>query len=321
MLKWKPVLVGTLSGRTRRVTYAAAAFAVVLNLLFMAMSSAGAWAADTTQFPKDPSRRYGVAIPFEGYTDLHGGLLPISGAVGVDLVLGSPTNKYLPCQNLAETYINACEERGSYTTYTRFQAGQGLLFPFGYFMGNIQRDIVTGRYVRTDWGRRTATLSVEFYPDINRDREYVHPRFEVERFNPNTDGWAYSAPIGRIAVPTLADPGTTRVSGSITDGGTAIPKDRVRILVFGGRASSSTGFPISSFAVWDSAGETSWTSGAMYEGPQVITVTDKATGHTCDVVYHNMTGRDNTLDFDISRPGFGGTGHKCNFGTGTLSNR
>lgn len=289
--------------------YVAAVFAVFL----IGVSSTGAWAADTTQFPKDPSRRNGVAIPFDGYTDLHGDPLPISGAVGVDLVLGSPTNKYLPCQNLAETYINACEERGSYTTYTRFGAGQGLLFPYGYFMGNFQRDLVTGRYVRTDWGRRTATLSVEFYPDVSRDREYVHPRFEVERFDPNANGWAYSARIGRIAVPTLSDPGTTRIGGSITDGGRAIAKDRVRILVFGGRATSSTGFPISSFAVWDSAGETSWTSGAMYEGPQVITVTDKATGNTCDVVYDNMTGLDNHLDVDISRPGFGGTGHRCNF--------
>lgn len=305
------VLLGTRSGRTRRMAYTAAVCALAL----VAVSSTAAWGADTTQFPKDPSRRNGVAIPLEGYTDLSGGLLPISGAVGVDLVLGSPTDKYLPCQNLAETYINACEERGSYTTYTRFGAGRELLFPYGYFMGNVQRDIVTGRSVRTDWGRRAATLSVEFYPDVRRDREYVHPRFEVERFTPNANGWAYSAPIGRIAVPTLADPGTTRIGGSITDGGRAIAKDRVRILVFGGRASSSTGFPISSFAVWDSAGETSWTSGAMYEGPQVITVTDKASGRTCDIVYDTMTGRDNRLDFDISRAGFGGTGHRCNFDT------
>jgi hypothetical protein len=281
----------------------------------MAVSLPEAWAADTIQFPSDPSRGNGVAIPFEGYTDRFGGPLPISGAVGVDLVLGSPAHKYLPCQNLTDTFINACEERASYTTYTRFGAGQGLLFPHGYFMGNVQRNIVTGGYVQTDWGRRTGTLSVEFYPELSHDREYVHPRFEAERFNPNVNGWAYSAPIGRIAVLTLADPGTTRVSGGITDQGRAIAKDRVRILVFGGRASSSTGHPISSFAVWDSTGETSWTSGAMYAGPQVITVTDKTTGRTCDVVYNNMTGPNHRLDFDLSRPGFGRSGRTCHVDT------
>ncbi|MDT3438628.1 MULTISPECIES: hypothetical protein [unclassified Pseudofrankia] len=298
-----------------------AASVVVLSLLFMAVSSTEAWAADTTQFPIDPSRHKGVAIPFEGYTDHLGGILPISGAVGVDLVLGMPTHKYLPCQNLTDKFINACEERGSYTTYTRFRAGQGLLFPYGYFMGNMQRDIVTDHYVQTDWGRRATNLSVEFYPELSRDREYVHPRFQIDHFNPRVNGWAYSAPIGRITVLTLADPGTTRVSGGITDGGKAIAKDRVRILVFGGNASSSTGYPVSSFAVWDSAGETSWTSGAMYAGTQLITVTDKATGHTCDVRYGNMTGSNNHLDFDISQPGFGRIGRKCNFGTDTVSDR
>jgi hypothetical protein len=51
----------------------------------------------------------------------------------------------------------------------------------------------------------------------------------------------------------------------------------------------------------------------MYAGPQRITVTDRATGRECSVVFRNMTGPNNRLDFDVSRPGFGRRGNSCNF--------
>jgi hypothetical protein len=290
-----------------------AAFTVAAGLLLVVVYPTAASAADSTRYPGKPGRGKGVAIPFEGYTAPGGGPLQTAGAVGVDLVLGSSTRPYLPCQNPADSFIDACEEQGSYTTYTRFAAGAGLLFPHGYFMGNVHRNVARGGNLRTGWGAHAAGLSVEFYPETRRDKEFVHPRFYVDRFDHRANGWSYSANIGRIAVRTLADPGTTRVGGSFTDAGAPVAPNRVRILVFGGHATSSTGFPISSFAVWDSTGKSSWTSGPMYAGPQRITVTDRATGRECTVVFRNMTGPDNSLDFDVSRPGFGRRGRSCNF--------
>ncbi|WP_131772499.1 hypothetical protein [Candidatus Protofrankia datiscae] len=142
-----------------------------------------AQAADSTQYAGDSSRGLGVAIPFSGFTDRNGQAVPISGAVGADLVLGSTAQPYLPCQNYdpltgtGDTFINACEVHGSYTTYTRFAAGQGILFPHGYFVPDVQPDYVNGGSLRTDWGARTAGLSLEFYPDVALDQEYVHSRF------------------------------------------------------------------------------------------------------------------------------------------------
>ncbi|CUU57239.1 hypothetical protein Ga0074812_11175 [Parafrankia irregularis] len=279
--------------------------------------STPAWAADTTQYAGDTTRGLGVAVPFEGLTDQNGNPVPISGAVGVDLVLGSTQQPYLPCQNYnratgtGDTYVNACQERGSYATYTRFATGKGLMFPHGYFMGDSQPDLVHGGTLNTSWGSRTAGLSFEFYPQLDRDPEFVHSRFYIDVFDHHANGWTYSAWVGRIKLATLNDPGTARVGGRLTDGGRAPAKDRVKFLIFGGNAESSNGYPISSFAVFTSSGASTWDSGAMYAGPQRITVTDTATNRECVIDLKGISGRNNTLDLDLAQPGFGAPGAVC----------
>ncbi|MCK9898820.1 hypothetical protein CC117_15600 [Parafrankia colletiae] len=285
---------------------------------FLALSGPSpAWAADTTQYAADPSRGNGVAVPFEGLVDRDGNPVSISGAIGVDLVLGSTQEPYLPCQNFnqatgaGDTYLNACQERGSYATYTRFAAGRSLLFPHGYFMGDSQPDLVRGGTLNTGWGSRTAGLSFEFYPQVDRDKEFVHSRFYIDAFGHRANGWTYSAWVGRITLATLNDPGTARIGGRITDGGSTPARDRVRFLIFGGDARSSSDYPISSFAVFTSTGEPTWDSGAMYAGPQRIAVTDTANGRQCVIDLKGISGRDNVLDLDLSRPDFGRAGSVC----------
>lgn len=275
-----------------------------------------ALAADSTHYNPDRSRGNGVAIPFEGFVGRDGGPIPVGGAVGVDLVLGSTAQPYLPCQNAGsapDTYINACQVRGSYTTFVRFGPGGGLLFPHGYFMPNTQPDYVRGGQVQTDWGARTAGLSVELYPNHDYDTEYVHSRFYIDRFDHKVNGWTYSADVGRIRLVTLADPGTTQIGGSLTDGGQAPAAGRVKVVIFGGAARSTTGHPISSFSVHLGTGGSTWTSGAMYAGPQQITVTDTANGHECVIRINHVPGPDYKVDLDVSRPGFGHSGARCNF--------
>ncbi len=304
---------GVADGRRR-----AATFTVISMTVILLAQSAPAQAADSTQYAGDASRGLGVAIPFSGFTDRNGQPVPISGAVGADLVLGSTSRPYLPCQNYdprtgtGDTFINACEVRGSYTTYTRFAAGQGILFPHGYFMPNTQTDLVNGGSLQTDWGARTAGLSLEFYPDVTLDQEYVHSRFYVDYFNQRANGWTYSYHVGTIKLVTLADPGTARIIGTVTRNGTAPAAKEIRFTIFGGDARSSANYPISSFAVTYSNG-TAWTSGAMYAGPQRVTVDDTATGHQCIYDLSSITGPDNRMDFDVARPGFGRNGGHCNF--------
>ncbi|WP_018504024.1 hypothetical protein [Parafrankia discariae] len=276
-----------------------------------------ALAADTTQYAGDSTRGNGAAVPFEGLTDQNGGPVPISGAIGVDLVLGSTQQPYLPCQNYnrntgtGDTFVNACQERGSYATYTRFATGKGLVFPNGYFMGDSQPDLVNGGTLNTGWGRRTAGLSFEFYPQVDRDAEFVHSRFYIDVFDHRANGWTYSAYVGRIKLTTLNDPGTAQVGGRLTDGGLTPARDRVKFLIFGGDARSSTGYPISSFAVFTSSGAANWSSGALYAGAQRVTVTDTANGRECVMDLKPISGRGNTLDLDLSQPGFGHAGSVC----------
>ncbi len=290
---------------------------VFVTLILLAQSTP-AQAADSTQYRGDASRGTGVAIPFSGFTDRDGRAVPISGAVGVDLVLGSTAQPYLPCQNYdprtgtGDTFVNACEVRGSYTTYTRFPVGAGTVFPNGYFMPDTQPDLVNGGSLKTDWGARAAGLSVEFYPDVTRDQEYVHSRFYVDQFNHRANGWTYSPYVGSIKLATLADPGTAEITGNVTRGGSTPPKDQIRFTVFGGDARSSTGYPISSFAVTYSLGGAGWTTGAMYAGSQRVTVDDTATGHQCIYDLRGIAGTNNHMDFDFARPGFG-RGGRCNF--------
>ncbi|ABD09580.1 hypothetical protein ThrDRAFT_00672 [Frankia casuarinae] len=284
--------------------------AAVIILLSMATSS-------PVRAAGGPTRGEGVAVPFEGFTDRNGGPTSIGGAVGVDLVLGSTSRPYLPCQNYdprartGDAFVNACQERGSYTTYSRFPPGGGLLFPAGYFMGNSQPDLVRGGLLRTGWGARTAGLSFEFYPDQAHDAEIVHSRFYIDRFDHWTHGWTYSVAIGRIALTALGDPGTARISGQLTDRGRPPAPGRVRIVIFGGHARSSTGYPISSFAVRTSTGSSDWSSGALYAGPQRITVTDTATHRECVLERPRVLGPDSRIDLDLSRPGFGQPGSTC----------
>jgi hypothetical protein len=276
-----------------------------------------AQAANTTQYAINPARGNGVVIPFEGYTDQHGHPVPISGAVGVDLVLGSLSNPYLPCQNFdpatgaGDAFVNACQTRGSYATYTRFPVGGGLLFPHGYFMGNTQPDLVHGGMLTTNWGARATALSVEFYPQQDLDSVYVHPRFNVNAFDHYANGWAYSAAVGRIALATLADPGTTHFGGRLTDGGRTVAPGRVRITIFGGDAHSSTGYRIASFAVVTSTGTNHWDSGAMYAGGQQIYVLDTVTHRQCIIGRSLITRAGATIDIDLARPGFGDATARC----------
>ena len=287
-----------------------AALMVVVLAAMAVLPGTAARAADTTGYLGDLSRGNGVAVPFQGLTGPGGAPIPISGAVGVDLVLGSTARPYLPCQHYeprtrgGDTFVGACQERGSYATYTRFPAGGGLLFPLGYFMGNAQPDLLRGGSLATGWGARTAGLSFEFYPDRRHDAEYVHSRFYVDQFTHRANGWTYSADIGRITLTTLADPNTARLSGSLTVGGRAPAPGRVSIQVFGGAARSSSGYPISSFAVFASTGAPTWSSSPLYAGSQRITVLDTATGHRCVLDRFGVRGSV-TVDLDLARPGFG----------------
>jgi len=274
-------------------------------------------AADTIQYQSYPGRGDGVAVPFEGYTDRNGGPIPIGGSVGVDLVLGPASAPYLPCQNFdsatgaGDTFVNACETRGSYATYTRFPAGGGLVFPNGYFLGNTQPDRVRGGTLTTNWGARASALSVEFYPPADLDMVWVHPRFNVNRFDHYANGWAYSAPVGRIALSKLGDPGTTHFGGRLTDAGRPVTAGRVRITIFGGEAHSSTGFRIASFAVRTSTGTGSWDSGAMYTGGYQLYVLDTATHRQCVIGRPGITTAGATIDIDLARPGFGDARARC----------
>ncbi len=305
------------AARGRRV--AALMLTSMITVILLGQSTP-AQAADSTQYGGDTSRGLGVAIPFSGFTDRNGRPATISGAVGADLVLGSTAQPYLPCQNFnpqtgtGDTFVNACEVRGSYATYTRFAAGNGILFPHGYFMPDTQPDLVNGGSLRTGWGARTAGLSLEFYPDVTRDQEYVHSRFYVDRFNHRANGWTYSAYVGTIRLATLADPGTAQITGNVTRGGATPAKNEIKFTVFGGDARSSAGYPISSFAVTYSSGAPGWTTGAMYAGAQRVTVDDTATGHQCIYDLQRITGANNRVDFDVAQPGFGRGGGRCNFG-------
>lgn len=301
----------TARGLTSRLVGVVAAALAVVTVL---PSSAGA--ADTTGYPGDPSRGNGVAVPFQGLTGRGGGPIPVGGAVGVDLVLGSTARPYLPCQHYdprtrgGDTFVAACQERGSYATYTRFPAGGGLVFPLGYFVGNAQPDLLHGGSLATGWGARTAGLSFEFYPDPRHDAEYVHSRFYVDRFTRHANGWTYAADIGRIALTTLADPNTARLSGRLTVAGRPPAPGRVSIQVFGGAARSSSGHPISSFAVYAGTGAPTWASTPLYAGSQRITVLDQATGHRCVLDRFNVRGAA-TVDFDLAQPGFGHPDSVC----------
>jgi len=290
---------------------------LVTTVALLVLLPSTALAADTTQYPIDLTRGNGVAIPFEGYTDQHGNPVPISGAVGVDLVFGSNANQYLPCQNFnpstgtGDTFVNACQTPSSYATYTRFPVGGGLLFPHGYFMGNTQPDLVHGGTLTTDWGARATALSVEFYPQQDLDSVYVHPRFDVSRFDHYANGWAYSPAVGRITLATLADPGTTHFGGRLTDAGRAVAPGRARITIFGGEAHSSTGYRIASFAVVTSTGTDYWDSGAMYAGGQQIYILDTATHQQCIIGRSFIPRAGATIDIDLARPGFGDAGARC----------
>jgi hypothetical protein len=312
-------------GRYRRRPVEAATVLTICVALVTMMSPETAGADDSTRHARNTARGKGVAVPFEGFVGHDGGPVPIAGAVGVDLVLGSTSRPYLPCQNYrprtgaSDTFINACRERGSYATYTRFRAGAGLIFPHGYFMGNVQPDLVRDGLLRTDWGARTAGLSFEFYPELRHDGDFVHSRFYVDQFGYRAHGWTYSAYIGRIRLATLADPGTARIGGRLTDGGRPPRSGRVKIVIFGGAARSTAGYPISSFAVYTSTGAGRWTSGPIYTGPQHITVTDTATNRECVVELGRLTGRDDRLDFDVSRPGFGRRDARCTSGVARVN--
>jgi hypothetical protein len=301
----------------RKVLRWAPGVTVFLAVAFGAITPSAARAADTTDYGPLPGRSQGVAVPFTGFTGPGGRAVPIWGAVGVDLVLGSTAQPYLPCKHYdqgkgdSDTFIDACVVPGSYTTYTRFSSGAGLLFPFGYFVGNVQPDIQRGGSLRTGWGQRTAGLSFEFYPEPDRALDYVHSRFYVDVFDRGVGGWSSSAPVGSIPVATLSDPGTTRLNGYVTDGGRTPAKGRVRFTVFGGTARSSSGYPISSFAVTSSTGQRYWTTGAMYAGPQSIRVDDTATGRSCTWKVARMTGTGNRWDFDLARKGFGHAAGTC----------
>ncbi|MCK9895405.1 hypothetical protein [Frankia sp. AgB32] len=273
-------------------------------------------AADTVGYPAAPGRGNGVAVPFEGYVGSGGGPVPVGGAVGVDLVLGSTTRPYLPCQHYdrtsrsGDTFVNACQERGSYATFTRFPAGGGLVFPHGYFVGNTQPDLVRGGTVNTGWGARAAGLSFEFYPEQGRDAAFVHARFYVDQFTRHANGWTYSADVGRIPLRTLADPGTARLGGRLTVGGRPPAPGRVSMTVFGGSARSSSGYPISSFAVYAGTGTPSWATTPLYAGSQRITVVDTATRRQCVLDRFDVRG-EATVDFDLAQPGFGHPDSSC----------
>ncbi|MBL7491870.1 hypothetical protein I6A60_29550 [Frankia sp. AgB1.9] len=287
---------------------------LVTTVALLVLLPSTALAADTTQYAINPTRGNGVAIPFEGYTDRHGNPVPISGAVGVDLVFGSNSNQYLPCQNFnpstgtGDTFVNACQTPSSYATYTRFPVGGGLLFPHGYFMGNTQPDLVHGGMLTTNWGARATALSVEFYPQLDLDSVYVHPRFDVSRFDHYANGWSYSPAVGRITLATLADPGTTHFGGRLTDAGRPVAAGRARITIFGGEAHSSTGYRIASFAVVTSTGADHWDSGAMYAGGQQLYILDTVTHQQCIVDRPVITG---AIDIDLARPGFGDAHARC----------
>lgn len=66
---------------------------LMASVALLVLLPSTALAADTTQYAINPTRGNGVAIPFEGYTDQRGNPVPISGAVGVDLVFGSNANQ------------------------------------------------------------------------------------------------------------------------------------------------------------------------------------------------------------------------------------
>ncbi|WP_261555092.1 hypothetical protein [Frankia tisae] len=310
--QFQGAVLAAVAGSWRRISL------LVAGLLTLVVAQPGvARAADTVQFAGDASRGNGVAVPFEGFTDRRGGPVPIGGAVGVDLVLGSTARPYLPCQHYdplartGDTFVNACQERGSYATYTRFPAGGGLVFPNGYFMGNAQPDLVRGGGLPTGWGSRTSGLSFEFYPELRRDGDYVHSRFYIDRFTHRANGWAYSTAVGRIALTTLADPGTARLGGRMTVGGRAPSPGRAKVVIFGGEARSSTGYPISSFAVQTGSGAPTWISSPLYAGDQRITVTDTATHRSCVLDRHGVRGPNNVVDFDLAAPGFGHPDSVC----------
>jgi hypothetical protein len=293
------------------MSFAAVTLAMAAVVAVVAVALPGvARAADTVHYPGVTSRGNGVAVPFEGFVDGRGGPARVGGAVGVDLVLGSTARPYLPCQHYdqrtrtGDTFVNACQERGSYATYTRFPAGGGLVFPHGYFLGNTQPDLVRGGSLTTGWGARAAGLSFEFYPDPRHDDEYVHSRFYVDQFTQHANGWTYSASVGRIPLRTLADPGTARLGGRMTVGGRPPAPGRVSVVVFGGSARSSKDYPISSFAVYAGAGAPTWATSPLYAGSQRITVTDTATHRTCVLDRWNIRGN-TVVDFDLALPGFG----------------
>ena len=81
----------------------------------------------------------------------------------------------------------------------------------------VQPDLVHGGQLRTDWGERTAGLSFEFYPQLDRDADFVHSRFYIDRFYHRANGWTYSAEVGRITLTTLADPGTAAISRTVPE--------------------------------------------------------------------------------------------------------
>ncbi len=273
-------------------------------------------AADTVGYSPAPSRGNGVAVPFEGFVGGGGGPAPVGGAVGVDLVLGSTAQPYLPCQHYdrqsrtGDTFVNACQERGSYATFTRFPAGGGLVFPHGYFLGDTQPDLVRGGTVNTGWGARAAGLSFEFYPEPGRDAEFVHSRFYVDRFTRQANGWTYSADVGRIPLLARTDPGTAHFGGRLTVGGRPPAPGRVSITVFGGSARSSSGYPISSFAAFTGTGAPSWTSTPLYAGSHRITVVDTTTRRRCVLDRLGVRG-DVAVDVDLALPGFGHPDSSC----------
>ncbi|MCM3887371.1 hypothetical protein [Frankia sp. R82] len=275
-----------------------------------------ALAADTRDYPAVASRGNGVAVPFQGFVGADGRPTPIGGAVGVDLVLGSTARPYLPCQHYnrqsgtGDTFVNACQEKGSYATYTRFPAGSGLVFPHGYFVGNTQPDLVRGGVLNTDWGARTAGLSFEFYPDPRYDAEYVHSRFYVDAFTRPANGWTYSVDFGSIPLLTATDPNTARLGGQLTVAGRPPAPGRVSMTIFGGTAHSSTGQPISSFAVYAGSGSSRWTTSPLYAGSQRITIVDTATRRQCMLDRLNVRGNV-TVDFDLAQPGFGHPDSVC----------
>lgn len=267
-----------------------------------------------------------------GFSDIWiGRVTPGYGYIGVDTWWPkSGGGIYNPCQNSADAFYGACilsnAGQTSYYKVQHYSPGSSD-FPYGIFVDNQNQNYCTSASwcqnknattVNHGWGRLVTDASLEIYP-IYAAGQYNAAASSVGGVRVQTDfpnfanGGRYSKNIGDIALPVLGQTNVGKLNGFVTYKGAPVSNNRFLFEAFQEQSTynSSTGFPLTGFAVTRNDSSGYYNLGAVPSGTYKIYITDTQTNHK--IILSNVSIRSTyeRLDFQLEQGCFGHISPNC----------